>query len=309
MPQFSMFFQIQSPPTAGVVLVAFIGGRAQAFLPDPADLEIVCWLKPGSTDPLTLSRLQSREAKLFKSDRLHMKVYWSNRNGCVICSANASGSALGATSQKEAGVFLPAGIVDIGRLWKFAKPKAIKSDDLQSLERETAKLPRSSIGFPQDDVPDFIEWQRERIGSWKLGWWTETAVTARIAKYVAKDRYNINSPHDFLNVTKGQLRVGDWALTFRLHNFQNMGWLHVEFVARIDRDDEAAFDEGYPFQAVQANLPKDCPRPPFKLDSRFRRAFRSAAKEYGLEKIERVESLKPPEQLIELVSRHMKMSH
>src|SRR2546430_10883751 len=68
--------------------------RAAMGIPDSAF--------PGNA--LTLDRLRRRKAKIFKSERLHMKVYWSSRKGCVICSANASGSALGGSSQKEAGV-------------------------------------------------------------------------------------------------------------------------------------------------------------------------------------------------------------
>jgi hypothetical protein len=49
-----------------VVLVAFVGGQAEAYLPDPKGLEIVCWLQPGSTDALTLERLQKRGAKIYK---------------------------------------------------------------------------------------------------------------------------------------------------------------------------------------------------------------------------------------------------
>ena len=55
-------------------LVAFVDGAAEAFLPDPEGLEIVCWLQPGSTDALALERLQKRGAKIFKSERLHMKA-------------------------------------------------------------------------------------------------------------------------------------------------------------------------------------------------------------------------------------------
>ena len=77
-----------------VALVAYVSGRAQEFLPDPKGLEIVCWLQPGSTDHLTLRRLRERGARIYQSERMHMKVYWSSRRGCVICSANASGAHL-----------------------------------------------------------------------------------------------------------------------------------------------------------------------------------------------------------------------
>jgi hypothetical protein len=105
------------PHDRRVVLVAFVGGNAQAFLPDPKGLKIACWLQPGSSDALTIDALRKRGAKIYKSERLHMKVYWSSSGGCVICSANASGGALGSGNHKEAGVWLPPGKVNIERLW------------------------------------------------------------------------------------------------------------------------------------------------------------------------------------------------
>ena len=42
------------PGDRRVALVAYVGGEAQAFLPDPNGLELVCWLQPGATDALTL---------------------------------------------------------------------------------------------------------------------------------------------------------------------------------------------------------------------------------------------------------------
>jgi hypothetical protein len=153
-----------------VVLVAFVGGRAEAFLPDPKGLEIVCWLQPGSTDALTLGRLRDRGALIYKSERLHVKVYWSSNRGCVICSANASGSALGGGHQKEAGVWLPPGQVDIDRLWANAKPQAITGPDLKRLPPPRVNGPNGGNSPPP---PDFIEWLNS-FGrpDWKIGWWT-----------------------------------------------------------------------------------------------------------------------------------------
>jgi hypothetical protein len=104
-------------------MVAFVGGEGETFLLDPEGLKIVCWLQPGASDAPTLDSLRTRGAELFKSDRLHMKVYWSEKRGCVITSANASGAALGGGGQKEAGVWPPVGSVEIDRLWTQADPK------------------------------------------------------------------------------------------------------------------------------------------------------------------------------------------
>lgn len=90
-----------------VVVVAYVGRKAEAFLPHPQGLEIVCALEPGATSAEAIVRLRERGAKVWQAERLHMKVYWSSRRGAVVCSANASAGALGRSGLKEAGVWLP----------------------------------------------------------------------------------------------------------------------------------------------------------------------------------------------------------
>ena len=89
-----------------VVLVAYIGKDHAKFLLNPAGIQIVCNPTPGATSPIAVSELQQLGADIYFSDKLHMKVYWSQKKGCVITSANLSQNALGVRGLKEAGVFL-----------------------------------------------------------------------------------------------------------------------------------------------------------------------------------------------------------
>lgn len=294
------------PGDRRVVMVAYVGGRAQAFLPDPQNLEIVCWLQPGATDPLTLARLRKRRAKLFKSDRLHMKVYWSKRKGCVICSANASGSALGSTSQKEAGVLLAPGELNIERLWSYAQPTEIGQADIRRLASNTKRLKPRQTPRGQRGAPDFLEWRGLRIDDWKLVWWEEDAEFAKASIATAKTRYGVAKPHGLLNLRKGQLAAHDWALTFRLPNVTNVEWFYTDFIEKIDKADKDAFDPDNPYQAVQANPSKDCSRPPFRIDQKFKKALKKAVAEYGPEKIESRKSLKLSEDFIDLIAQNLK---
>jgi hypothetical protein len=289
------------PEDRRIVLVAFVGGRAEAFLRDPKDLEIVCCLQPGSTDALTLDRLRSRHAKIFKSERLHMKVYWSSRNGCVICSANASAHGLGRDGLKEAGVYLPPNTVDINLLWGYAKPKLIKDADLQRLTRETQRMPRQKINWSQEPAADFLEWLNFAGRSdWKLGWWEEEDEFSKSAIKIAKERYAVN-PYDLLNVKQRQITQYDWALAFKVPGVTDLKWFYTDFVTEVD-----ASDGVYPLQAVQANPPAQCPRPPFKLDNAFKRAFRKAVFEYGEERIIKIESLRAPKALLNSIAEKMR---
>jgi hypothetical protein len=282
------------PHDRRVALVAFVGGEAETFIPDPTGLEIVCWLKPGSSDALTIDRLRKRGAKIYESKGLHMKVYWSSSRGCVICSADASGNALGGGGQKEAGVWLPPGQVDIERLWTYAQPQPITDIDLKRL---------TPLGPP----PDFLEWQTvSGRRDWKLGWWYWLAEFAKDAVKKAKQSYGVIEPNDFVNVKKGQVRADDWVLLFRLPNGTGLKWMHADFVIEVDPSDKVAFEKEYPFQAVQANPPRKCPPPPFEIDEKFRRAFKEAVKKYGAQRIENLESLLPPKALLGLIATSMR---
>ena len=290
-----------------VALVAFVGGQAQAFLPDPNELEIVCWLQPGATDPLTLDRLRKRGAKIYKSERLHMKVYWSSRRGCVICSANASGQALGAGPQKEVGVWLPPNIVDIERLWSYANPKPINDADLKRLTRLAERVPRHNVSRSEEPRPDFLGWQNfsGRL-DWKLGWWMTNAKFAKDAVKIANRTYGVTEPADFLDLTREQARPNDWFLTFRLPGGTDLVWMCVDFIIEVSPSDKAAYDKDYPFQAVQANPLRVYRPPPFVIDKAFRRAFKKAIAAYGERRIERMESLRPPKPLLDLIAENMR---
>src|ERR1017187_5279910 len=78
-----------------VALVAYVGVDGEKYLPHPEALRVICNPTAGGTDPNTLRSLIKNGANVQVSDRLHMKVYWSSRRGCVITSANASSNALG----------------------------------------------------------------------------------------------------------------------------------------------------------------------------------------------------------------------
>jgi hypothetical protein len=293
------------PGDRRVVAVAFVGGHAEAFLPEPRDLEIVCWLQAASTDALTLERLRGRGAKIFKSERLHMKVYWSSTRGCVVCSANASGQALGGGDQKEAGVWLPPGAVDIERLLEEARPEPVKPSDLKRLRRQGDRTVRDGAGGAPASTPDFLEW-RSLSGrrDWKLGAWEYDAKLAKESVKIATKPYGVTEPYDFLDNANGQIKPFDWQLTFRLPKVENVGWLHVDFVVEVPRSDTGAYIKGYTFQVVQVHAP-NMYRPPFKIDRAFVTFLRKAVGNYGVDKLEALDSLAPPNELLDMIGAEL----
>jgi len=224
-----------------------------------------------------------------------MKVYWSNRLGCVICSANASRSGLGGSNQKEAGVYLPPNVVDIKRLWNYAKPKPIQKGDLKRLARESDRASRQRANGSKEPPPDFLEWYNQLGPSdWKLGYWEEAAPFAKSAVKTAKERFGVMQPHQMLTVKQGQAKPFEWHLTFKLPGGTSLDWLYVDFIIKVDRSDKAAFYKEHPYQAVQANSPVEYPPPPFKLDKAFRTAFKQAIVTYGQERIKTIDTVRPP---------------
>ncbi|WP_336488393.1 hypothetical protein [Methylobacterium nigriterrae] len=292
------------PDEERVILVAFVGATAENYLPDPDGLEIICWLKPRSTDAKALHKLEQRGAKTFKSDNLQMEVCWSSKRGCVIGFANASQSALGRGGLKEAGVWFPASVVDINSLRSYAAASPIKVDDLKRLKRQSALIPpgwSGTSGGGGSNASSFLEWcSFPDRPDWKLGWWDSEGEFARAALAVTKERYGRHEPSRVTEVKKGQVRRGDWLLEFELPTGKHLNWMHVDFVVGVDYSD-LAFDENYPYQAVQANpLASYASRPPFAIDPAFRKAFARALKlKNEHEKIERRIALTPSKSFIE----------
>jgi hypothetical protein len=285
------------PNDRRVALVAFVGEQAEAFLPEPAGMEIVCWLQPGASHAGTIDRLRKRGVNIFKSERLHMKVYWSSRRGCVICSANASGAALGRGNQKEAGVWLPSQSVNIKRLWSYASPQPITPPDLKRLRRDGERTYRKDDNAGPQVMEGFLEWQESWAQrDWKLGWWYVDAEFADEAVIQAKLSYGDNAPNQLMNGRHNQLRPHDWILTFLLPNSKNMGWMYVDFVTKVSPKDPA-FDKDDPFQVIQANSSKSYPPPPFRLDQ----AFKKAVRHYGIKKIQDIDTLRPPKAFLDLM--------
>tara|TARA_R110000824_G_scaffold390760_7_gene587708 strand:+ start:12023 stop:12742 length:720 start_codon:yes stop_codon:yes gene_type:complete len=238
-----------------------------------------------------------------------MKVYWSSIKGCVICSANLSDNALGRNGTKEAGVLFGPGVVDIKKLIRNANPKEISNRDLSELHWNAKKLKsgrHQHIGRGQSSEVGFDDWYNGSFREeWKWGWHTTDGEAARAAKEQSKKMYGVPEPEDFLNVQKSQVRQGDWLLCFELPKGDHAQWMFVECVVPVLPDEKKAYDEYYPFQAVQYRKTSHCRLPPFKIDKSFRHALKIAIGEFGPKKIEERKSLLPPKRFLKLLSESM----
>ena len=302
---------LRAHPSGGrrVALVAYVGASAEAFLSNVKGLEIVCSLEPGATSATALRRLRRRGARLYYSPGLHMKVYWSQRGGAVVCSANLSGRALGRGGLKEAGVLLGPDELDIRKLWRYAAPRKITPEDLRQLAAQSDALAASGFRAPapaaKSRQPDYLEWYSGAGRKpWKLGWWTEDGDLARASIEQSRATFGVSEPADFLGAAKGRVAPGDWLLCFRLPAGTGPQWLYVDFVSPISPSDDNAYEPEYPYQAVQVHPASRYPDPPFRITDGLRRALRAAVGRHGSDPLQRIRSLVPPRSFLALIAKY-----
>ena len=178
---------------------------------------MICNPAAGGTNPNTLRSLQTRGAKVQVSDRLHMKVYWSKKRGCLITSANASHNALGRGSLKESGIFLPPGSVDIEKLIAYAKPRRLEPLDLQRLDQAPPQQRKWTQSGGKNEKPwDFLKWYESLHRQfWKIAWTDEEGSgTAEVVKSQTKRSYGVSKPSAWTSCGKDRVKQGDWLLAF-----------------------------------------------------------------------------------------------
>lgn len=295
-----------------VVLVAYIGGGAESYLPHPKGLRVICSPSPGGTDPDTLRRLIKCGAKVEISHKLHMKVYWSSNRGCVITSANASSSALGVSGLKEAGVFFPPGLVDIDRFIRYATSRSLRPSDLHELDRQSRELKRNvgKKGQGKSKPFGFLDWYTSpHRKKWKLGWGDEiVGGTAKAVKEVTFTEYGLKEPYTWRSIGKNRVRRNDWLLSFFFtdRGVKSIEWIYVDFIVKLSSKEKRYYYRNWPYHAVQVHVPSRYPLPPFGITPAFRKAFQNGIKRYSRERIIAAKSDIPPLRLLNFIAEGMK---
>ncbi len=294
-----------------VAIVAYVGGDGDSYLPHPQGLRIICNPSPGGTDPDTIRRLIKRGAKVEFSDKLHMKVYWSRNRGCIITSANASTSALGVSGLKEAGVLFPPRTVDIKRLIKYAKPRAVTLSELHKLDRRNKEHKRNVRQKEQtrEKARDFLEWYHSAFRSkWKLAFATdESKGDAKTVKGKTFSEYGVKQPHAWTCVGKDRVHKTDWLLSFVFtdRGISCIEWIYVDFVVKITRKEKGYYFKDWPYHAVQVHSSAHRPLPPFRLNRAFTNALCKAIKKYTPERIMNASSDLPTNRFLSYIAEAM----
>lgn len=162
-----------------IIAVAFVGTDALSYLPDnPAGIELYCWPKAGGTNPDAIDQLLEAGVNVKFVRKLHMKLYWGEKRGAVIGSANLTNNALSDTGLQELAVKLPPKTFDAK---SFVKTLPIVQDfkkELRNLRIEHIKFYKrnrlnASKSTKKIKLPSYIDWFNKisfpKDVQWRLG--------------------------------------------------------------------------------------------------------------------------------------------
>ena len=238
-----------------------------------------------------------------------MKVYWASGRGSVITSANLSTNALGAGGLKEIGVLLPNGALDIEKVLASLKTRPFNKADIDKLEMAHRELAKQQPHWAmQADKVDFREWfQLPARSEWRLIWCEGIAEFCQEAKSIVQRDFNKQSPANSLTCRKNDYKKGDWVLYFALpvNTLSDVKWAAVDYIAKINPKEEI-YERDWPYQAIQVWSLRHYPPPPFAITKDFRIAFKTAILAYGVERLKKLKTTRPPEQLLEMIAKNMK---
>jgi hypothetical protein len=287
-----------------IAISAFVGKDAEAYLPRPEGIRLICWPKAGGTNPDALRKLKKLGVDVQFADNVHMKVYWSQK-GAVVTSANLSTNAFGLGNLREFGVRLPASTVMIDALVKSLHPRPYTGKEIKQLDRKSESVPKDmrSRCDPMS-YPDWFSLPDRR--SWRVGWATGCGPFSKQSKLIAQHDYLIPKPKNMITGKKSAYCQGDYILSFLMKSGQrkplDIEWIYAQRVLRVKKSDKS-FDPDSPYEAVQFS-PARCNQPPFKLDPIFKKAFALAIQSPDCASLEAGTKTKPPKVLLDLIATH-----
>jgi hypothetical protein len=290
-----------------VAVAAFVGDGAEAYLPKPQGIELICWPKAGGTNPNAIKKLMKRGVNVFFADTLHMKVYWTEDQGAVITSANLSTNALGAGDLQEFGILIPSSEIDIDKVIQKIQPREVSPRELQHLE-EGHRGYEARSKFMQGDYKNvtFLDWYDfANRQPWKIGYWESSEPFSQAAKKFSNKEYGVKLPYEALGSQRDCYKREDKILSFCLQSTRPtfVKWLSIDFVVKLPKSAKSS-NSDYPYEAVQIWSSNKYPPPPFKIEKRFIAALSAALKTMGINKFKEADPYRPSKRLIELIKEN-----
>lgn len=293
-----------------VALVAFVGKNADAYLPRPKGLELICWPQASGTNPGSINNLIiKKKVHVQFADQLHMKVYWTAKQGAVVASANLSTNAYGHGGLHEAGVLLPSNAISIDEVIESVNPRDVTPESLDKLRLESKRVQR--IKTLTNGKKTFLDWLKKPERSpWMLHCFGEYGGGAcgRLRE-AAKEETGSTRVDDWIYCRRGDVKVEDYVLSIDLASRRKPvtdDWLFVHRVVLVAKKDKR-YDAGWPYQAGQLHPSSACPQPPFYIDSYFRTALRATYKTLGSDaenEFSEAHTRRPSKRLLKLIEKN-----
>jgi len=256
-----------------VALVAFVGYGAIDQLPmNIKELSVYCWPKPGATNPDGVRRLIKSGVKVYFCDNLHSKVYWTERKGMIVTSANLSANALSSGRQHEYGIYIeqePALEELLGKL--HFRPA--DEDALAQLDFEQSKIPKSD---PEADsnlqhTPSLSEYLATPYPKkFKFAYWSEYRKSNEPIREQLKQKLGRTSWTNDQDVEAGEYEEGDLVLQIHADDEgcvtrANAKWFRVDTIL-TQRGRHTIIELNREWTAVNA---------PFAITKEFKISFKN----------------------------------
>ncbi len=275
-------------PSAGkrVVVAAFIGKDALAYIPKPRGVLVYCWDNPLATHPDGVADLIANGGKVYFVRGLHAKVYWSTKAGVLVASSNVSANALDDdAAQLEAGVlFADSSVVAIDQLRRQMRrigTRPVTKARLAAFRALYDRTPRPKGNKAVNEPPrTLVTYASLPVGlrtPFKLSWYrdrtnlTKNDLAPLIGRDGIVDYADAERTVDFTIEATDRLREGDWVLIFRRDGFKAFRpeWM---FVDRRAKRHLTGSDQWIAYQFVRRRR-----QPPFDCHGI---AFRAALRQF-----------------------------
>jgi hypothetical protein len=297
----------KAPSVRRVAIAAFVGKGSESYLPNPKGITLVCWPKAGATNPIALRTLMKKGVDVQFADRLHMKLYWAEGRGCVITSANLSTNALGSGNLREIGVRLKPTELNIDRVLESLSPREATKTEMARLDRAHALFVARNKMRAGASQNSFAQWLKmPNRCQWKLGWVDTYGKLSKSSQQCVADEFEVRSEQNWMVASKNEFTEGDWILNFMLDGdiSTEITWLFCHRIYQVPPKDNAYVKE-HPCEVIQVYPLESYPGCPFRLDSKFKKAFKSALKKYGGDRIRGANNSKPKTILIDLIAEEL----
>lgn len=214
-------FVLEDPRDQRVVLVAFVGADASAYLPHPKGIKLYCWPRAGGTNPDAIQDLKKQGVDIRFVHGLHAKLYWSSKRGAVIGSANLTNNALGEGGLYEIAVRVPAGQISLRPILRGLKVEPDFDAVLKKLHTEHINFYNKNSkwkivsGGKRTRPKSFLGWMSQGPSrqEWRLGWYPEEAKPPADASKAYKKLTGSVEDDYYLGVKrKGDFKPGVFVL-------------------------------------------------------------------------------------------------